>query len=176
MKFTRFNKQNILSEQTFEKFFSLLEKVLPANEHRNKSEQYKLFNNNCYNIIAVSSHNCFAGFIAYWDLGEFCFIEHLCISPDFQSKGLGSALIKHLSEISDKSFVLEAEPQGTAVSDRRIRFYTRCGFYLSDTEYYQMPLSIDDEPLKLQIMYRPMMGKARLQRFIAIIKKTVYNA
>ncbi|MDO5560192.1 MAG: GNAT family N-acetyltransferase [Oscillospiraceae bacterium] len=175
MKFKCYDKNDRPDEMTFKMFYSLLDRVLERNEHRSCERQYELFENNYYNLLYVYDNDKYTGSLAYWDLGDLCFVEHLCVEPESQSNGYGSQLLGYVENKLHVPVVLEVEPAGTYVTDRRIRFYERCGFKLSPMEYWQMPLNDGDEPLRLSIMYTHDLNCKELERFVSLIRKIVYK-
>lgn len=96
----------------------------------------------------------FAGFVFFWILDGFCFVEHFAIESTFRSKGIGSFITVWLEE-QYHSLVLEAEPVGTSMeADRRIRFYERAGYRILDTTYWQPAYRVGGSPVCMLLIYK----------------------
>jgi len=109
------------------------------------------------------------GFITYWDLNDFYYIEHFAIDPNLRNGGYGQKLLKHLSGVLDRPMVLEAELPTEEMSQRRINFYKRQGFELWENEYYQPPYKVGYSNLPMHIMVKN--GLNREQDFEAVKRK-----
>lgn len=82
----------------------------------------------------------FLGFLTYWDLEKFFYVEHFAVSVSARGGGIGGlALDLLLATAGHKPFVLEVEPPATEEARRRIAFYERHGFKLSSLPYRQPP-------------------------------------
>lgn len=83
------------------------------------------------------------GFITWWRLDGFVYVEHFAIGAGTRGGGLGSEAIKMFVAEMEAPVVLEVEPRGSNdMANRRIGFYERCGFIAHyDFEYIQPPYS-----------------------------------
>jgi GNAT superfamily N-acetyltransferase len=66
-----------------------------------------------------------------------CIIDYLAVREDMRSRGYGQKLIDYISEWSRvqtgcRGIIIEAEAESTDENIRRIRFWERCGFRLTD--------------------------------------------
>ena len=65
-----------------------------------------------------------AGVMGIQDLGDVALIRHAYVRTDFQNRGLGTGLLRHLRGVSQKPLLV-----GTwAAAEPAIRFYERLGF------------------------------------------------
>lgn len=96
------------------------------------------------------------GILFWWSLSDLVYVEHLATSPAVRGRGYGDRILRELIERSDKPIILEVEHPTCEMSRRRIGFYERVGFTLSDLHYshpsYQQP---SDERVELMIMTHP---------------------
>lgn len=116
------------------------------------------------------------GFITYWDLKDFYYIEHFAIDPNQRNGGYGQKILYYLSGIMDKPIVLEVEHPIEEIARRRINFYKRQGFELWENEYFQPPYKIGYNNLPMYLMVKNGLDSKR--DFEAVknkIHKTVYN-
>ena len=86
--------------------------------------------------MTLSENGKVLGFLNFWELSDFVYLEHFAVDKNLRGKGLGSELIRKLSEIcAGKTIVLEAEPpELNEFSSRRIEFYRRLGFVSTQPE------------------------------------------
>ena len=156
MNYKIYDCKNPISDEYFEKVYSLLKNSLPQVEMRTKRDQKNLISNEKYKILVAEKENIFVGFMAIWDLNDFCFLEHFAVQPDMRGQGVGGEILKHLTKISDKKIILEVEPPSfTDYAQRRIDFYARNEFLFNDFEYFQPPLQKGADIIPLKIMSYP---------------------
>lgn len=142
--------------KNFDKIFKLMEASFPKEEFRNYEGQKSLLDNPKYSIIArFSGSENLIGFISFWSLEGFNFIEHFAVSPSQRGQGTGSKMLKEFIKSSGKSIVLEVEPPENEIAERRIGFYERNGFLLNTFDYYQKPLRPECSETKLYLMSYP---------------------
>lgn len=138
----------------FENFWQLYSSAFPPDERRLLEHQKKIFNNPGYYAEAIYSQNEWAGFITWWDLDSFTYIEHFAIDPQFRNMGLGRSFLKSFIE-KHNTIVLEVEYPGDNLSKRRIKFYEQLGFKLLDNDYLQPPYDKTRQAVPLKIMILP---------------------
>ena len=85
------------------------------------------------NIIEYSGSK--VGFISFWDLGDFIYVEHFATDSAVRGKGLGGMAVETLCRTAEKPVVLEVELPVDDISRRRIAFYERHGFKLCERKY-----------------------------------------
>ncbi|MDR6123466.1 GNAT superfamily N-acetyltransferase [Bacillus sp. SLBN-46] len=62
-------------------------------------------------------------------------IDYLAVHPDFQNRGLGKKMVKYIHEWSLSNFdalIIEVEAEKTPENLKRIHFWQKCGFTLTD--------------------------------------------
>ncbi|MDL2305435.1 GNAT family N-acetyltransferase, partial [Bacteroides sp. OttesenSCG-928-D19] len=91
-----------------------------------------------YNNIIFDEETA-VGFITYWDLGSFYYIEHFAIDPGRRNGGYGQKMLQLLKEILNRPIVLEVELPNEDMAKRRINFYKRQGYALWENDYFQPP-------------------------------------
>lgn len=112
------------------------------------------------------------GFLSYWDLGDFMYIEHLAVDAKLRNGGYGQEVLAHLDHQSGKPIVLEVERPTEEIAQRRIQFYQRQGYKLWKEEYVQPPYRIGGEELPMYLMVK---GKLHPDRDFERIKNTIYR-
>lgn len=149
-----------LNEQDFEKVYALMENSFPVEEVRPRENARAQLRNPDYTIwISQNEEDQILGFIAEWDLGSNIFVEHFAMDPVRRGKGIGSGMMTaYLNQVS-KPVVIEVEDEKTEINIRRIGFYQRLGFYLSQYGYDQPVYRGDMSkkiPLKLMTYPEPL--------------------
>ncbi len=142
-----------LDKKDFEELFTLMTRSFPSAEYRKKEKQYALLDDSNYELTVYKDEGVIKAFIAIWKLGSFVFAEHLAVLPELRGGGIGSKFLKeYLSHISTP-VVLEVEDVDDDIAKRRIIFYQRLGFKLSDICYNQPNFDNSDTIIPLRIMY-----------------------
>lgn len=152
-----FNTKNPASSEVFENVFSLLSASFPPIETRTKENQRNLLYDKRYNILGAFCENELIGFIAFWNLNGFSFLEHFAVKSNIRGLGIGGKILEYAKENLPSPLILEVEPISfSSNAQRRIHFYQRHGFCLNDYKYFQPPLREGSENLPLQIMSSPL--------------------
>lgn len=153
-----YSRDRRMEEKRFEEYFALMEQAFPANErHTAKGHLAEFdapeFHSLCY--VPDGLH----GFINYWELDGFVYVEHFAVQPELRGQGIGAELMTELrTRVGNVALVLEAEPpQDSMMAQRRIAFYERLGFKLNPYEYVQPAMAKGESPVPLVIMSSPKM-------------------
>jgi ribosomal protein S18 acetylase RimI-like enzyme len=77
------------------------------------------------------------GFIIWWKMGNWAFIEHFAVSVTKRGKNYGSRVITHYLDAAAADLLLEVEPPDNEDARRRVMFYQRLGMVLLDYDYRQ---------------------------------------
>lgn len=96
-------------------------------------------------MLLIMDDERIAGFISFWEFGEFVYIEHFAIDGPYRGAGIGSRAIDRFREMVCRPIVLEVEiPEHPGdIAGRRVAFYERHGFSaLREYEYSQPPYQI----------------------------------
>ncbi len=166
----------ITSEEFFEAY-----KILDSSFVNEELKEYpRLFEEFVFSdlkIYALKDDEKLTAVITCWEFGEFAFVENFAVSPALRGKGLGNKLLNEVCEhYKDKAVILEVEKPQDEIQQRRIRFYEKAGFTLSDFSYKQPQLRDIPTDITLYIMYRGNEGTvSKLPSFKAEIFKKVYN-
>lgn len=134
-------------------FVRLLVSSFPVEEYRDLEELKRYTDTlpHFYNNIVLED-NVPVGFITYWNLGDFYYIEHFAIDPDHRNGGYGKKVLAHLKERLNAPIVLEVELPTEEMSKRRINFYQREGYTLWEKEYFQPPYKTGEDILPMLLM------------------------
>ncbi len=142
-----------LEKKDFESFFALMQEAFPPEEYRPKEKQYAIIDDSNYSAHVLIDNNEVHAFIATWKLNSFYFAEHLAVSPKMRNQGVGSAFVKEYLKLIHMPLILEVENLTDSLSQRRIGFYERLGFILTDICYDQPNFQESEKRIPLRIMY-----------------------
>lgn len=157
----------------FDEIFEIMDEAFPNNEMRTYEAQKKLLDNDKYNIyVQKNETGSIIGFLAYWNLKNCTFFEHLAVSKKFRGNGVGKKIILENIKNVKKPIFFEVELPNNDIAQRRINFYKRLGCKLNEFYYEQPALRQDEKPQQLLIMSYP--NHINEQCFVDY-KKEIYN-
>ena len=163
------------SIEDFEDLFAIMTEAFPPEEYRPKERQKALFGDERYIVYVLKENGCTHGFLALWRLTGFYFAEHFAICASERNRRLGSRFLEQVLQGLDLPLVLEAEDRGDDISRRRMAFYERNGFTLTDVSYDQPNFHKSDKRIPLRLMYANLQDKAALPPFKEVIFKDIYK-
>ncbi|MDR1455812.1 MAG: GNAT family N-acetyltransferase [Tannerella sp.] len=147
-------------------FLALCESSFPLSERRSPEDQRRLFSEDAYTLEAWAEGDLPAGFLGWWDCGDWRYAEHFAIHPACRSTGYGSRFLSEWMHESDLPVLLEIEPATDETARRRQRFYHRLGFVDSDIVHYQPPYHRDMPAVRLWLMSWPQpLTQAAYEKF-----------
>lgn len=97
----------------------------PFHEQREDASQLRIMNHEGYHFDVFTDNDQFVGEALYWEIGDYFYIEHLCVNPLLRNMHYGQEILRKLQI---KPLILEIDPPADEISRRRRRFYERCGF------------------------------------------------
>lgn len=133
----------------------LFEASFPHAERRDWEPQLQLLADGHLKLSLLLSDGGFIGFLFYWPLNGYTYIEHFAILPNVRGGGIGSRVMALFCE-TFHSLVLEVELPDTPDAERRIRFYSRAGFQVFPYPYQQPPYRQGEQPIDMMLMYKNM--------------------
>lgn len=127
--------------------------AFPSSERRSVSQQRQVTDNEkLFHFCAIQIEGKTVGFLTYWDLDTFIYIEHFAVDESMRGQNMGSRTLAYLRKAITKPFILEVERPETEMARRRIGFYERNGYALWERDYYQPPYQEGHEYLPLHLM------------------------
>lgn len=155
----------------------LLTGAFPKEERRDPADFRTItVHDERFHNLLITDEDSLVGFITYWDLGRFCYIEHFAILPAVRNRGYGREVLCWLKNRLCCPIVLEAECPVEEMACRRIAFYQRQGFLLWQSEYLQPPYRPGDNffPLRLMV-YGALDEAADFSHVKQTIHRVVYG-
>lgn len=112
-------------------------------------------NADAFRALAAMRGPQLIGFITFWEFPDYTYVEHFAVDAAERGKGIGSAMLKHLTALCGEKILLEVELPTTAEAQRRILFYKRHGFTeRPEVEYMQPPYAPGLEPVPMLLLTR----------------------
>lgn len=129
-----------------------------------------------YNLLVIVSGEMFTGFITWWSLNGFCYIEHFAVAQSMRGCGVGAKALKQFVASTPLPIVLEVElPDSDEIARRRIDFYQRNGFVAHlDFPYIQPPYSPSLPSVPLMLMTANTTTQLNLHHIAATLHQSVY--
>lgn len=147
--------------------------AFPPEERREFAEVKKLiYPDSPFTVQVLLKEGKYAGFITYWNLDDFYYVEHFAIDEAARNGGIGGKALKQFLEQCDMPVVLEVERPENELSRRRIGFYERSGFRLDTHPYRQPPYRRGGEWLDLYLM---TYGCLDMDRMYEVVKERLYK-
>jgi ribosomal protein S18 acetylase RimI-like enzyme len=165
-----------INKNEFSDVYRLMQISFPPAEFRTYDEELALFNRSNYKVLVIEVDGVIQAFIAEWILKDIHFIEQFAVSPDVRGQGLGTEIMREYLNQIKTSVVIEVEAHDTLIAKRRIAFYERLGFVLSDIGYTQPLLHKNSTNVMLRLMHYPAgISDKTLYEAKREIFQTVYN-
>lgn len=171
---SRYTLQRITLEQ-FAQYYSLLEEDFCFLERKKYQDELDAFANNRFTPAYIYVNSKPVGYICYWEFEDFLFVEHFAILKELRNQGFGNAFFEEFLYNISKLVLLEVERPTDVISEKRIRFYERIGFFVNKYEYRQPSYHQDDKLVSMLICsYNRSITVGEYNDFIDQIKNTVY--
>ncbi len=150
MKFLNINNS---SDPNFKLSWQTYFSSFPDYEKRTLSMHEEAAKDSRFELKAIYDNEKYIGFIFYWDISPFIFIEHFAIDEKARNKSYGSKIInKVISDNPNSTIILEIDPPIDEISKRRLSFYSRLGFVNNDILHYNLPYKKDLELYRLNLL------------------------
>lgn len=107
----------------FDKAWELYEEAFPLNERRLFEAQVNLMSDPKYHFDILIEDNQLIGFLLWWDLESFRYIDHFATSKQLRNKGYGKLILEQFINNNSKPILLEVELPTSELNQRRIKFY-----------------------------------------------------
>ncbi len=175
-EFLIYSTENPMPGEVFLKQFAILESSFPRGERRDFDKQRAVLQNPKFRSLTLADGDEVLGFLNYWELEGFTYIEHFAVLHKLRGQGLGSEMIRHICKSCAQPIILEVEPPAQSeIAARRVGFYNRQGLLLNDYYYEQPPYRKGEKSVELKIMSFPdPLSKADFDEKVRILYRNVY--
>lgn len=133
---------------------ALYETAFPADERRDFALVTELLRTKPeFQIRLIEADRLPVGFLSSWHWNGLSYVEHFAVDPACRNGGFGKRALQTFLQSVGTPVVLEVEKPADDLSRRRIGFYERSGFRLSDYPYIQPPYSPELNSLPMCLMW-----------------------
>ncbi len=153
-------------------FRQIYEEAFPTDERRDWRQMNELLTNPYFCFNGIYNEQKVVGLQTIWNLGEFHFMEHFAILDSERGKGYGSQVLHQILNNISTRLILEVESSNSHSCLKRIEFYERMKFMLSEGVYYQPPYSEGKNKVKMKLMSNP---EGILKEDFATIQNRIYE-
>ena len=130
----------------------LYETSFPKTERRDWSKLVKMLDNGQMQMDVIKDEEVYVGFIVWWRIGEWHYLEHFAVNPILRGQQYGRRIMEMFLNKYGGRLVLEVEYANDVDSQRRIEFYKRLGLEIIGLEYYQPPYTKNGKPIAMHLM------------------------
>ncbi|MBQ4104791.1 MAG: GNAT family N-acetyltransferase [Clostridia bacterium] len=164
-----------IKPEQFSEAYKLLERAFVPAELKTLERLLEEFLSNKLEIYGHFQNEILCGVMTVWSLGNgFIFIENFAVSEDMRGQGIGTGMLNEISDLlSPERILLEVETPDCENKLRRVKFYERNGFVLSEYGYTQPALRKNCEPVELRIMYK---GKTINEKDFKDVNISIFRA
>lgn len=131
-----------------------------------------------FKIIAATEDGELLGFLSYWDFETFRYIEHFAVDVKKRGNGIGSGLLSHFIEKSEKTpIMLEVELPEAYDARRRVDFYMRhCFIIWKRLNYIQPPYEEGGESVEMKLMTLQVNDINKVKEMSDVVRREVYKS
>lgn len=144
-----------IEDKWYKLFYEIYSVSFPIHEQRNEAQQIEAFNDERYYLMALVEKSNFCAFIAYWDFGNYVYIEHLAVNPVLRGNNIGSKSLQVFADIVKKTVLLEIDPLVDDISQRRLGFYERLGYKMNPYKHAHPAYNPKYKPHELIVLSYP---------------------
>lgn len=145
-----------INHPDFARAWELYKQTFPVEERRLIGDQSLIMSLPNYHFEIIFQDSCFLGILFWWEFVDLRYIEHFATLPICRGKGYGKEILEEFKNRDTRPLVLEVELPDEAIKQRRIQFYKRIGFHLTDHFYQQPPYREGDLPVQFLLMSYPV--------------------
>ena len=175
MKELTFIESVSVSQPHYSSCLKLYNSAFPADERRDVKSLEKLLDNKHFEFHYLIDGDELAGFISIWQLTDFVFVEHFAVFPHLRSSGIGSRVIRKVTDSYNIPVILEIERPDTKQAERRLDFYLKNGFQVIKIDYTQPTYGPDKEPVPAHLLGNSGLNPDQVQRIVTELYSTVYG-
>jgi N-acetylglutamate synthase-like GNAT family acetyltransferase len=130
---------------------TVLKSAFDRDEIRSDEEIYSFYDSGKMKAYGNYENDTLTGGCFGWSVNDLFFVENLAIRKDLRDKGYGGKILEELKKRYG-SMLLEVQPPEDPMTRKRVVFYLRHGFHLSNEEYILPPLQKNGSPLAYNLM------------------------
>ncbi len=141
-------------DKFYKSAYELYQNSFPYLERRDDNGHDFIMQKSDYKFSVLEENGEFLGVMLYFETNDFIFLEHFAVLSTKRGNGIGANALKLLKEIG-KIIILEIEYPVDELTSRRLNFYNRNGFKLTNHYHIQAKYHKGDDDLPLKILSYP---------------------
>lgn len=146
----------IIPDNEFDLAYRIMEASFPNSELRTYPKIKEYFEREMLILYGIKNDGMLVGVIMCWECDSCIFLENFAVNGKVRGNGIGSVLLNDVKQrYHGKLIILEVEEPFDDLSRRRIAFYERNGFILSDYGYMQPQINEQINEIPLLLMCYP---------------------
>lgn len=159
----------------FEEAYYIMEEAFPISELRPYEKIKELYERDIVEIYGYYEPELKGAMILWLD-NKYLKIENFAVDKKVRGEGIGSKMLHEVcKQFKNKKIVLEVEKPYDEISRRRIEFYQRNGFVLSQYGYMQPVINESKNEVPLLLMaYQREISELEFEDIKNTIYKLVY--
>ena len=142
------------NDKFYTQAYALYRASFPYLERRDKDGHNWVMAKKDYNFGVILDGNEFWGIMLYFETEQFVYLEHFAVLENKRGNGIGSTALNLLKQ-KGKTVILEIEEPIDDLTIRRLNFYKRNGFILTNHYHIQAKYHKGDKDLPLKILSYP---------------------
>ena len=162
-----------MPKEHFDAFYAALEAGFDLSERRDREDALRVLDTPEYSVLEIYAEGETVGFITFWALDGFTFLEHFVMLEQYRNRGYGREVLEILKSKFPR-MVLEAEPPTEEIRRRRLAFYGRAGFCKNEKPYLQPSYRKGYDSVPLILMTYPR-AEADSAQIITELYERVYE-
>ena len=143
-----------ISSPFYYEAYNLYQDAFPLIERRDLKEHLRVLSQNNYHFSVMLENDKFIGIMLYFESESFIYLEHFAVLPSLRKQGYGSKALELLKQ-NGKTVILEIEFPCDEITNKRLAFYEKNGFNLTEHYHIQPKYRVDDVDLPLKILSYP---------------------
>ncbi len=157
-----------INDPLFSPVWEIYQQSFPLSEQRTLEHQQTALRSPDFYFVVYREAETLIGFIGYWEIDDYLYIEHYAINPALRGGGYGSRILQSLIQHTQRTLILEIDDITDDVSMRRLHFYQRLGFvmnpYLHPLPHYRDESEHQDAHLRI-LTYPHAIDASTYERF-----------
>lgn len=155
------------SDEYYDTFREMYRDSFPVHEQRDVKQQEYAFSRHEYHLEGYVHENILVAFIAWWEFGDYIYIEHFAVNPNMRGRNMGSDILGNFMKThAQKIILLEIDPPADNLSRKRLLFYQRLGFVENPYQHRHPAYRTGAQPHELAVLTFPgSIPQARYDKF-----------
>lgn len=164
------------SNPYWSEFLELYEGAFPAYERRTQESLKKSLQEREFEMQLFLQGGELVGLLGLWRFDGVIFLEYLAVASQLRGGGLGTKILREFfKSVKSEICVLEIDIPQDEISQKRLRFYKKCGFFETVYKSVQQYLKKDNGQIMNLLSFPHEMTPYEYKKFARFHKNIVLN-